>query len=310
MASNFLNGFRKIWNTFSEAVDKDGNNALIVAAARGNLETVQELLRNNGGNESYINARNKKGRNFFLVAAENGNDKVVAETLNSAALLGLGIFNAVISAKDNRDCNALMLAASRGQLAVVKLILDSAPQVGWEIYAGLIKARDNSGSNALMLAAVEGRVEVVREFLQSRKTRVGIMDSNLYHELVTAMDRGGNIFMLAATNNQPEIVGEILKNREALGDDLYFETVNARDSSGRTALMLAAIDGHIPVLRTMLDFVSGANDERLQEGLLLARDNDGRLANTLTANTEASQLLDEAIDEASRKHETGINLKR
>ena len=70
------------------AADKDGNTALIWAAANGEVEAVKELLRNE---KVDVNAANKNGYTALILAAANGKVEVVKVILDKLGLENIEI---------------------------------------------------------------------------------------------------------------------------------------------------------------------------------------------------------------------------
>ena len=112
-----------------------------------------------------------------------------------------------------------------------------------------VRARDKIGRTPLMLAAIHGRVEAVKVLLENGS------------ELDAANKNGGTAFWFAIVNSKPEVVAMLIEHGAGLTVDgrpalfLASDTsvakvfldrgvdVNVRDSTGNTALMVAAGTG-------------------------------------------------------------------
>ena len=89
---------------------QDGNTALMIAADKGNLNTVTELMRHGAD----INVRNKAGRTALMIAAGPSSQFRVAK-----ALLDSG---ASVSVTDETGETALTLAEANDNPAIVRAI--------------------------------------------------------------------------------------------------------------------------------------------------------------------------------------------
>lgn len=155
------------------------NQSLIVAAAKGNLEKVKELI--NKGADVYYRLH---GDSAMMRSLMNGHLEIVeylfeidgrdvSELLLHAAEYGhtdivelLLKKGADIEYKDGDGDNALMLSTMNGNTETVGLLLDSG--------AG-IEVRNNSGSTALIYAARQDHVETVSLLLE-RGANIDVMD--------------------------------------------------------------------------------------------------------------------------------------
>lgn len=119
---------------------------LMIAAASGDLATVQRLVRSE---RSVINARNRNGATALMGAAAGGFGEVVRFLLLYRA------------APDNRDRNgatALMFAARNGHTEVMRMLLESGAR---------IDSADGGENTALMYAVAAGRKEAAALLLDA-----------------------------------------------------------------------------------------------------------------------------------------------
>jgi hypothetical protein len=138
--------------------NENGNNALMIAAARGHVALV-EILLDKGAK---IDAINKEGRNALMFAAKSGNVEVVKMLLDKGAN---------INAVTNKDSTtALMIAAKSGNDEMVGILLNKGAK---------IDAINKEGQNALMIAAEKGHRGVVI-ILAGRLSAEQIRQVNIY----------------------------------------------------------------------------------------------------------------------------------
>lgn len=112
---------------------------LLVAAAEGNLEKVETLLKNGVD----ANAINKLGRTSIVSAAWRGHAHIVRSLLNAGV---------EIDAADNQGRTGLSWAAINGYINIIDLLLQEA---------ALVDVRDHEGLTPLMRAAWNGYEEIV-----------------------------------------------------------------------------------------------------------------------------------------------------
>ena len=99
-----------------EPRNKNGNTELMIAATRGNLDEVRNLL-NRG---ALVNTRNNFGSTALMGAAAGGYDEIVQSLVAK---------NARTDIKTRNGSTALMFAAKNGQLRVVEQLLAAGANV-------------------------------------------------------------------------------------------------------------------------------------------------------------------------------------
>lgn len=124
--------------------DRDGNTALLIAAAEGNVETIK-ILKELGAD---VNAQRAYGSDTSLMyAAENGNIAALIELIN---------LGANIHARNDYGGTALMNAAARGHEKIIDKLVQSGADVN---------AKDDNDSPSIIFAARNGNYSAVIKLL-------------------------------------------------------------------------------------------------------------------------------------------------
>ena len=164
--------------------DRQGQTALMHAAAKGNTEAVQALLGHSGlgrtAREELVELKDQAGKTAAQHAEDNDHKELMVflkeyvalnvpdqegqTSLMKAALQGdvklvqsLLTKGADPTMKDKVGCTALMHAAARGNTEVLRLLMK----------VDSISGRDHNGWTPLMHAASAGHVETVEVLLTS-----------------------------------------------------------------------------------------------------------------------------------------------
>jgi ankyrin repeat protein len=201
-----------------------GNTALIIACYEfGAASVIEELIA--GGAD--IQRQNQFGGNAVTAAAEVGDVEVLRILLNH----GADPNSKTRIIESNTDVSALMTAAQLGHLAFVNLLLQRGADVNLTTEHG----------NALHFAAFTHRKEITK-LLLARGVDVNTTGRRL---LSFRKDTGLTALMYEALNeqNDPTIVAWLIGR----GAD-----VNARASSGDTALGLARERGNTKIVEALL----------------------------------------------------------
>ncbi|CAL4123137.1 unnamed protein product [Meganyctiphanes norvegica] len=229
-----------------DAPDRDGTTPLILAAANGHVEVMQELLeqgadpnatRNTGtgalffaaqcgfldvvmlllDNGAQINKASKDGGTAMIVAAQCGHDHIVAEMLRRGADVNMAM----------RDrATAIFVAAQNGHDHVVKRLID---------HGSTTTMRRQDGAGPLWIAAQMGHASVVKVLLQ-----------NGAHPDTARYDGATPLFK-AAHKGHLEVVRELLPYKPKLG----------LLKNGESALHAAALYGQDKVVKMLIE--SGAD---------------------------------------------------
>ena len=191
-----------------------------------------------------VNARDRKAKTPLMLASKHGLVEVMAALMVKGARVG---------AVDNYGHRALHHAIHNKQTQAVLFLIQR--ELLWDV-----NARDRRGKTPLMLASMHGLVEVMAALMVKR---------------VEAVDNDGATALHHAIHNKEAQAALFLIQREPSCD------VNARDSKGKTPLMLASKHGLVEVMAALM--VRGANVE--------AVDNDGHRALHHAINNEETQAV-------------------
>ncbi|WVZ68265.1 hypothetical protein U9M48_017224 [Paspalum notatum var. saurae] len=144
-----LEEFEEARRAVAAEPNEAGETPLVVAAERGHLEVVLELLSHLDAEG--LAAKNRSGYAAMHVAAREGRHAVVQEMLHRDRMLtktfGPG------------NTTPLISAAMRGHIEVVQLLLEQDD-------FGLVEMARDNGKNALHFAARQGHVEIVKALLE------------------------------------------------------------------------------------------------------------------------------------------------
>ncbi|KAG9271039.1 ankyrin repeat domain-containing protein 50-like [Astyanax mexicanus] len=237
-----------------DLADGDGRTALSVAAlcvpsatgGRGHREVVSLLLERSADPEH----KDKDGMTPLLLASYEGHEEVVELLLEAGADVdeGTGAYPSAVT--------PLLAAAAMGHAGTVNCML---------FWGAAVDGIDGEGRTALCLAAAKGSVEVVKALLDRG------LDENHKDDL-------GWTPLHAAACDGHKSVCAVLTERGSMA------RVGELDVEGRTALILAAQEGHCSTVRLLLDRKSPI-DHRSYDG------HSALSAASLQGHTEVVELL-------------------
>lgn len=194
----------------------DGETALYVAAEKGFVEVVIEILKVSDVQSAAIKANNSF--DAFHIAARQGHLEVVKELLHSSSALAM--------TTNSLNSTALDTAASQGHVDIVNLLLE-------ETDSRLIKLTRKNGKGVLHSAARMGHVDVVKSLL-SKDPSIGMITDR----------KGQTAFHMAVKGNNVEMVRELLKPDNSI--------INWEDNKGNTPLHIATRKGNPEVLQLLV----------------------------------------------------------
>ncbi|XP_034241377.1 kinase D-interacting substrate of 220 kDa B isoform X3 [Thrips palmi] len=239
-----LQGFLENKRAVVDDRDENGATALHVAAAKGKLQFVRELISHGAD----VNAEDNDQWCSLLCAAKEGYSDVCIELLDNGA---------DIEHKDMGGWTALMWASYKGKEEVVDVLLERGadvnacgnfhiPSLLWaagrghtEIALKLIQAGakinfgDKYGTTALVWACRKGDASIVRVIL------------NAGANVDTAGMYSWTPLLVATMGNHLEIVNLILEHKP---------NVNALDKDGHTALTIACKEGFLEIAQALLNY--------------------------------------------------------
>ncbi len=231
------------------------NHELLLAVELGDFDRVRQLL--DEGAEAY--AENVKDRETSLHLAAKSGVNSAADSRKLALLPLLVAKGAKVSARSVRGETPLHSAAGAGSGSMVQVVLDQEAN---------IKARDNKGYCAIHTAAGAGNLDALTVLL----------DHGECPELLTTGDDRMTPLQIAAVNGQKEIVQCLLDNRV---------NIDAFTTSGKTALHLAAEEGHVSTLTMLIKARSNIN--------MLIKDDSGNTALHRAAATGNAHVAESLI---------------
>ncbi|KAG6400410.1 hypothetical protein SASPL_137241 [Salvia splendens] len=234
--AEFDAGVAEIREAVVNEVNELGETALFIAAEKGFIDVMKELLPYS--TREGIRTKNRSGFDPLHIAASRGHHDIVQMLLDHDPDLS----NTV----GQSNATPLISAATKGHLAVVKELLANDPES--------LEARKTNGKNALHFAARQGHADIVKALLEmdrqlARKTdkkgqtalhmAVKGVSSAVVRLLLQAdpgivmlPDKFGNIALHIATRKKrAEIVMELLRLRDM--------NVNALTRDQKTALDIA-----------------------------------------------------------------------
>jgi len=221
-----------------------GFNALIVAAAHGNLEAVEYLMQ---AGASVKELADNSGVTPLMYAAANKHMDVVKLLLDKGGV--------DIDAKHDNGGTALLEAATAGAIEALKFLMEHGAD-----FDGV----DDDGVSALMGVASAGSLEGLKIVVEALKKK-GTFDSHLDRLSYS----GGSPVMFAAAGGHTECVKELIglgsninaiakatpDHAERLAKMIEEGTVTDTENNvdGVTALHVAAQGGHLDTVNLLLE---------------------------------------------------------
>ncbi|XP_036138721.1 kinase D-interacting substrate of 220 kDa isoform X2 [Monomorium pharaonis] len=223
--------------------DENGSTALILAATKGKIHFVRELI-NHGAD---VNAEDADNWTALLCAAKEGYTEICLELLEHGADL---------EHRDMGGWTALMWATYKGKSATVTMLLEHGADVN---------AHGNFHISSLVWAAGRGNTDIVKDLI-AHGSKVNVGDKYGTTALVWAsrkgcveivdmlLKAGANVdtagmyswtaLIVATLGNHVEVVSLLLEHKP---------NVNALDKDGCTALAIACREGHHEIANALLN---------------------------------------------------------
>lgn len=219
------------------------------AAQNGYIEIIKKMA-----DKIDVNALDAKRRNALILAARNGHESIVEFLLQVPGInINAQDCDNSLSWPDASERTALIWAARNGHESIVELLLQ-VPGIN-------INTQDESGRHALICAVSQGHVNIVKHLLQAPGIDVNAQAINDgWTALICAIEGG----------YRPESETVVKLLLESPGID-----VNVQSTSGITALMHAASEGHEEIVKLILqasDINVNAQDKDGDTALMLAID--------------------------------------
>ncbi|KAG7210898.1 hypothetical protein KM043_016276 [Ampulex compressa] len=223
--------------------DENGSTALILAAIKGKIHFVRELI-NHGAD---VNVEDGDNWTALLCAAKEGHTDVCLELLEhgadlehrdmggwtslmwatykgrSATVTMLLARGADVNAHGNFHISSLLWAAGRGYPDIVKDLI---------AHGAKVNVGDKYGTTALVWASRKGNVEIVDTLL---KAGANVDTAGMY---------SWTALLVATLGNHVEVVLLLLEHKP---------NVNALDKDGCTALAIACREGHHEIANALLN---------------------------------------------------------
>ncbi|XP_078035636.1 ankyrin repeat-rich membrane spanning isoform X2 [Augochlora pura] len=223
--------------------DENGSTALILAASKGKIHFVRELV-NHGAD---VNAEDGDNWTALLCAAKEGHTDVCLELLEHGADLehrDMGGWTALmwatykgrsptvtmllargadVNAHGNFHISSLLWAAGRGYPDIVKDLI---------AHGAKVNVGDKYGTTALVWASRKGNVEIVDTLL---KSGANVDTAGMY---------SWTALLVATLGNHVDVVLLLLEHKP---------NVNALDKDGCTALAIACREGHHEIANALLN---------------------------------------------------------
>ncbi|GMT18989.1 hypothetical protein PFISCL1PPCAC_10286 [Pristionchus fissidentatus] len=274
-----------------EKRDSEGRTALMAAAFMENHEIVEDLLRSGAD----VNCVDSSGATALHLVLSNGckseRHRLTLNTLlnfkansnlsdsHGRACIHLAAYHGdecietiaryadQIDLQDSDGRTPLMLAASQGQMDSVQMLVSRGAD---------IDAIDEQGRTALMLGAIHGHLAIV-DLLLSMGADEGHKDNDgataLHYavrhkcvELTRALATTSTVSTCDSQGNTPLIVAAEYPNVEVISVLLHCgSSPSAQSLHGLSALRVAALAGHVKIVRMLSERVSDC-DQRDVEG--------------------------------------------
>ncbi|EED14424.1 ion channel nompc, putative [Talaromyces stipitatus ATCC 10500] len=257
--------------------DRDGCTALHLAAKYGHVAVIENLLHERENIQ--VNTREVAGRTALHLASEAGN----AEAISALLMNGVSL---EINVQDTDDCTALHLACQNHRSEAVKALLEGCEDLK-------VNIRNKDGQTALHLAVKKLCEDIVDELATNPNVDPNIANDNGQTALHIAASTSNAAVLesLLRFSSRIDINARNDKQQTALHLTLSFSTyldstyvkgyyaakwrhdstefvrvllqngidTTSQDGAGKTALYIAAEEGHSEAFAMILEKCKGAN---------------------------------------------------
>lgn len=221
----------------------------------GGQETNKIVLETKEQFKAIQRAKETYGMTPLIWASKNGHESIVNDLLRAGVN---------VNARDNYDNTALIWASNMGHEEIVKALLKKGADVN---------AQDNTKMTALMWASNMGHEEIVNDLLQAgadvnakdERERTALMytyKKNIAEDLLKkdmkTIKKDMKTINMKDYENMTALMIASLRNDNKMVEVLLEKgaDVNVENKMGRTALDLAAVNGHTNVLKRLLSSVN------------------------------------------------------
>ncbi|XP_067932730.1 serine/threonine-protein phosphatase 6 regulatory ankyrin repeat subunit B-like [Watersipora subatra] len=246
--------------------NKYGNTPLSLAAEKGHLQIVQDILNSVGHERSFkmLKMLNKNDGTPMHTATWNGQTRIVEAILGSIDRSQERV--ELLLLRNQYGNTPIHLAAERGHLEIIQIMLrelDSSES------CRVLKSQSDLGTS-LHVAAYNGHSQIIKTILNCIPNKEKI-------ELLFEQNRYSNTpINLAAEQGHLQVIQVILSQVDA---DTAFEMLQAYHPHSEPTLQIAARNGHTRIIEVILDTVT--EDQKYR--LLLLENAQSHTAVTLAA---------------------------
>ena len=249
---NVVHALLSVSQCLVNAKGQDGYTALHYSCRYGHVDIVRTLVKH----KDNVNARTDSGDTPLTLATRNKHDNVVHSLLSDPQCL--------VDAKGQDGYTALHYSCRYGHVDIVRSLVKHKANVN---------ARTDSGDTSLTLAAINKHDNVVHALsdyncevlakdkdaytallhLSCERGYVGIVMTLLTDHKANVNDRirSDTPIILAARKKQEPIVHALLSDSGCL--------VDAKGQDGYTALHCSCRDGHVDIVRTLVNHKANVN---------------------------------------------------
>lgn len=213
--------------------NNEGATALMLAAAFGHIDCLEMLLAKDG---IKINLQKHDGRTALMIATRHGNTDCL-KTL----LMQTEINTRLLS---NKGWTPLMTAARYGYVDCLQMLINLDPN--------FINLQNNNGYTSLMMAVLGEDERCTTTLLQ--QPNIDINKKNTIGQTAFTLAHSRKLAQRPWQSCQKILDAAKSGNEELLAEQFNFarSLINVRNKDGYTPLMLAARNGHMNCLKTLL----------------------------------------------------------